>query len=148
MAKAIELIGWFVFNVAIPLLAPLALLPMAKLPYFYRDRSHGIVRRAVENGQLLWSAIPLNTGACYLLASWVEQGIGNRQWIWMFLTLHGAFVVAASVMVLLGTIDAYPNRRKKGQPNWILGWSIGLSCASATCYCLAHFYIAFQATTA
>jgi hypothetical protein len=57
-----------VFNVAIPLLAPLALLPLAKLPHFFREEVASI-RRAIEGGQLLWAAIPMSASACYLLAS-------------------------------------------------------------------------------
>ena len=44
MAGVSEQVGWLVFNVAIPLLAPFALLPFAKVPVFSRSRSHGIVR--------------------------------------------------------------------------------------------------------
>ncbi|RZT42254.1 hypothetical protein [Cupriavidus agavae] len=47
MTHAIEMFGWFVFHVAIPLLAPLALLPLARLPEFSRSRSGGIVRRSL-----------------------------------------------------------------------------------------------------
>lgn len=51
MAHAFALFGWFIFNVAIPLLAPLALLPLARFAEFSHARSNGIVRRSVENGQ-------------------------------------------------------------------------------------------------
>ena len=96
MASAIELFGWFVFNVAIPLLAPLALLPLAKLPYFFREQSHGIVRRAIEGGQLLWAAIPMSASACYLLATTLDEATWNRQYMWMGIATHVFLIVFAS----------------------------------------------------
>jgi len=72
MASVSESFGWFVFNVAIPLLAPFALLPFAKVAVFSRARGNGIVRRSIQDGQLLWAAIPLSASACYGLACWID----------------------------------------------------------------------------
>jgi hypothetical protein len=135
MASAIELFGWFVFNVAIPLFAPLALLPLAKLPYFFREQSHGIVRRAIEGGQLLWAAIPMSASACYLLATALDESIPNRQYMWIGIATHVFLIVFAAVLVLLGAMEASSAvTRPRGRPNWVLRVSIGLTIVSAAAY--------------
>lgn len=139
MAGVSEQVGWLVFNVAIPLLAPFALLPFAKVPVFSRSRSHGIVRRAIQDGQLLWAAIPLNASACHGLASWIDLANGPKLDAWFLLCLHVFTIVAGSVLVLLGTLDGYPRlRRKDGQANLMPFLSIFLSCISAGMYVYGH----------
>ncbi|SDO93198.1 hypothetical protein SAMN04488595_103107 [Ralstonia sp. 25mfcol4.1] len=142
MTGVSELFGWFVFNVAIPLLAPFALLPFAKVPVFSRSRSQGIVRRAIQDGQLLWAAIPLNASACYGLACWIDQTGGSRPDAWFLLCLHVSMIVAGSVLVLLGTLDSYPrSRRNKARANLMLFLSVFLSCTTAVVY--AYGQLAF-----
>jgi hypothetical protein len=132
MAGVSEQVGWLVFNVAIPLLAPFALLPFAKVPVFSRSRSHGIVRRAIQDGQLLWAAIPLSAGACHGLAGWIEHAEGPHLGAWMLLCLHVLLIVAGSVLVLLGAMDAHPRSRGKcAEVNLVLRFSILLSLVSA-----------------
>ncbi|MBV8272277.1 MAG: hypothetical protein JO067_08400 [Cupriavidus sp.] len=135
MARTIELFGWFVFNVAIPLVAPLALLPLAKLPYFFRKQSHGIVLRAIEGGQLLWAAIPMSAAACYLLAMTLDEATLNRQYMWMGIATHVFLIVFAAVLVLLGAMEAScAGTRPRNRPNWVLRVSIGLTIVSAGAY--------------
>lgn len=140
MAGVSEWIGWIVFNVAIPLLAPFALLPFAKVAVFSRTRSNGIVRRAIEDGQLLWAAIPLNASACYGIANWIDHSIAPHRGAWALLFLHVLLIVAGSMLVLLGAMDAYPRRRHKyAGANLLLRLSIFLSCVSAAGYAFSHF---------
>ena len=139
MADVSELFGWIVFNVAIPLLAPFALLPFAKVPAFSRSRSQGIVRRAVQDGQLLWAAIPLNASACYGLAHWINQADGSRLGAWVLLCLHVIMIVVGSVLVLLATLDAHPaSRRQHTNANLMLYLSGFLSCITAAVYAYGH----------
>ena len=135
MARTIELFGWFVFNVAIPLLAPLALLPLAKVPHFFREESHGIVRRAIEGGQLLWAAIPMSASACYLLASALDESHWNRQTMWIGIAMHVFLIVFADVLVLLGAMEASAAvTRPRNRPNWVLRISVCLTIVSAGAY--------------
>lgn len=98
--------GWFVFNIAIPLLAPLALLPLVKIPRALRQRSRGVVMRTIQNGQLLWAAIPMSASACYLLAQHLGLAGARSQWMWTALTAQVALIVYAAVLVLLGAVEA------------------------------------------
>ena len=139
MADASVLIGWIVFNAVIPLLAPFALLPFAKVPEFTRSRSRGIVRRAIQDGQMLWAAIPISASACYALAVWIDQADHSRVDAWVLLCMHVLLIVAGSVLVLLGTLDAHPrSRRKHAKAGMTLYLSVILSCASAAAYAYAH----------
>ncbi|KAI3594577.1 hypothetical protein D9X30_0809 [Cupriavidus sp. U2] len=132
MTGVSELFGWFVFNVAIPLLAPFALLPFAKVAVFSRSRGQGIVRRAVQDGQLLWAAIPLSASACYGLAGWIDQTDGPHLGAWMFLCLHVLLIVAGCLLVLLGAMDAHPRgRSKRAEINLVLRLSVLLSLLGA-----------------
>ena len=110
MNGGIELFGWFVFNVALPLGAPLVLLPLARVPSFFRAHRRGIVWYAVKDGQLLWAVIPMSASACYLLASALEVPDGSggaRQYMWIFIAAHVTVIVVASVLVLFATMDAH-----------------------------------------
>jgi hypothetical protein len=134
MNGAIELFGWFVFNVALPLGAPLALLPLVRVPSFYRAHRGNVVWCALKDGQLLWAVIPMSASACYLLASALEvpDASGDvRQYIWLAMTAHVTVIVVASVLVLFATMDAHrreaigPARAPKIPRVWI--WLAGVS---------------------
>ncbi|EKZ96710.1 hypothetical protein D769_24013 [Cupriavidus sp. HMR-1] len=110
MDGVIELFGWFVFNVALPLGAPLALLPLARVPSFFRAHRRGIVWHAIKGGQLLWAVIPMSASACHLLATALEvPGVSDalRPYIWFVMVIHVVVIVAASVLVLFATMDAH-----------------------------------------
>lgn len=131
MSGAIELFGWFVFNVAIPLLAPLALLSLVSVPDFFRAHRHGMLRYAIKDGQLFWVAIPMSASACHMLASVVRDADTLRLAIWMVLTCHVGIIVAASVMVVFATMDAQLEARSllKRAPRvpWISIWMASMS---------------------
>lgn len=130
------LFGWFVFNIAIPLLAPLALLPLIKIPRALRQRSRGVVMRAVQNGQLLWAAIPMSASACYLLAQHLGINDIRNQWMWTALTAHVALIVFAAVLVLLGAVEASLAAPGAAAPKWPLVLSLIVTAASAA----AHYF--------
>jgi hypothetical protein len=133
MNGAIELFGWFVFNVALPLGAPLALLPLARIPSFFRAHRRGIVRYAIKDGQLLWAVIPMSASACYLLASALDEPGELRQLMWFAIATHVTLIVVASVLVLFATMDAHQRDAAGHAPeqeiprSWI--WLAGVSGA-------------------
>ncbi len=136
--RALEQFGWFVFNVAIPLFAPLALLPLARLPSFFRSRGRGIVRRAVEHGQMLWAAIPMSASACQLLATMLDASTGPRQWLWAGMALHVFLIVIASAMVLLGAMQASVVPAPPQIRPWLLWGSSLVTFVCATTYFAIH----------
>lgn len=128
--------GWFVFNIAIPLLAPLALLPLVKIPRALRQRSRGVVMRTIQNGQLLWAAIPMSASACYLLAQHLGLAGARSQWMWTALTAQVALIVYAAVLVLLGAVEANLAPPGTTPPKWPLVMSLIVTTASAG----AHYF--------
>ncbi|RZT42240.1 hypothetical protein [Cupriavidus agavae] len=106
MQSVLELLGWFVFNVAIPLLAPLALLPLMQFANVPAGRHGSSVRLAIKDGQLLWAVIPLSASACYMLASALEEAWALRQVMWGVMTAHVLVIVVSSVLVMLATRTA------------------------------------------
>nr|WP_315596532.1 hypothetical protein [uncultured Cupriavidus sp.] len=107
MHDVIELFGWFVFNVAIPLFAPFALLPLVLLSHPVCSCRESIFRLAVKDGQLLWAVIPMSAGGCYMLASALDVPGAYLQGMWVMLALHVILIVAASVLVTIATTNAY-----------------------------------------
>ncbi|RZT41454.1 hypothetical protein [Cupriavidus agavae] len=104
--RALEQFGWFVFNIAIPLLAPLALLSLVKLPAFLREQSRGVVRRAVEHGQMSWAALPMNASACYLLGGSLTNPAIAPQLVLAAITVHVSLLVLASIVIVLGALQS------------------------------------------
>lgn len=149
MHGVIELFGWFVFNVAIPLFAPLALLSLVSVADFYSAHRRGILRYAVKDGQLYWVAIPMNATACYVLASVVEHAGVLRQLVWIPITGHAVLIVVASVLVLFATMDAHLAdslmQRRESRIPWPWVFLVGFS---ATIYFLGYIYLIRPVTSA
>ncbi|RFU47157.1 hypothetical protein D0B32_13445 [Paraburkholderia sp. DHOC27] len=95
-------------NIGVPILAPVALLPMLRFSLAYREIAADALKAAVCHGQLFWTVIAMCAGACYELACAMDRpGVtGGHVLIWMGLIWHGGFIVASSVIVVLGTADA------------------------------------------
>jgi len=140
--RGLEQFGWFVFNIAIPLLAPLALLPLLKLPTFFREHARGAVRRAMEHGQLLWTAIPMNASAGYVLGQHLNSSPADRAGMWVMLCSHVTLIVLASVFVLLGTMEAsLRSEPSSNGPNWILRASIALTTTTAAMHLGGYIWL-------
>nr|WP_315594821.1 hypothetical protein [uncultured Cupriavidus sp.] len=135
--------SWFLFNIAIPLLAPLALLPLIKLPYFFRKYSRGIVMRAIEHGQMLWAVIPMSASACNLLAQHMGGNSANQDLMWMVMCGHIVIIVLAAGMVLLGAMESCLTTQPgtSGRPNLILRASLLLTCISAGGHFAGYSYL-------
>ncbi|MGO4761890.1 hypothetical protein AB4120_05055 [Cupriavidus sp. 2KB_3] len=134
MTATLDLLGWLFINIAVPLLAPVALLPIARVPRFYRRHSRGIVVRAVQDGQLLWTVIAMSASACHALAGQfnVDLPPGPQRLVWLGITWHVGMIVGASGLVLVGAMDAHPARRGADlQPNHILRLSVVLAMLAA-----------------
>lgn len=118
MHSVINLIGWFVFNIAIPLFAPLALLPLLFMSTTSPRRYAGIIRFAIRDGQLLWAAIPMSASGCYMLAEAMGTAGRPTQGMWLAMVLHVSVMLAASVLVMTATRDAFHSsklRRRESQ---------------------------------
>lgn len=102
--------AWAVFNVAVPLLAPIALLPLVGVRKRSRVSVKKLIRRSLQEGQLFWTVIAMCASACYeaatrltALSKDLDTDINIA---WLAIVWHGLVIVGSAVLVLFGTIDA------------------------------------------
>lgn len=107
-----RLLGWLILNVAVPLLAPIALLPLVGARRRYAGQVKAILRSSLGDGQLLWTVIAMCAAAWYEAAvhmgelqGTAEQVSKDRFIAWAAIGWHTGVIVFSSVLVLLGTMD-------------------------------------------
>lgn len=147
--RSLEHSGWFLVNIAVPLLAPLALLPLAKLPNFFREHSRGVLRRAIEHGQLLWAALPMSASACYMLSGVVGGSGPHRHHLAAaYLGAHICVIALSAAGIVLGTMESC--LAASGAPritSGILRYSLVLTAITAALHFLAYLHVVQPATT-
>lgn len=145
-----KILAWLLLNVAVPLLAPIALLPLLGASKTYHDSVRATVRRSLQEGQLFWTVIAMCAAACYEAAGYVaapEYMEISRVVTSFVIGWHVMVIVASSVLVLFGAIDALENGRDRavqqtskvvGPPPRIMVLSIRLSAITAFTYSVTH----------
>ncbi|HAT31527.1 MAG TPA: hypothetical protein DCW29_11935 [Janthinobacterium sp.] len=99
-------------NTAVPLLAPIALLPLLGVSKTYRGKVKIVIMRSLQEGQLFWTVIAMCAAACYEAAGHLEELSGQAgaqsgaTVAWIAIGWHVVIIIASSVLVLLGTMDA------------------------------------------
>lgn len=109
--ELIKFLGWFLLNVGVPLLAPIALLPLLGAGRTHRGRIKTLIRWSVRDGQLYWPVIAMCAAACYEAAGLLGNIAADRNThsaaiAWIAIVWHVLIIVAASVLVTVGTSDA------------------------------------------
>jgi len=103
-------IGWFLVNVVVPLLGPIAMLPLLGLRERYRGRVKQILLRALQEGQLCWTVIAMCVAACYEasgeLYSSPEDLNFNAAMRVFTITWHMLIIVCSATVVMFGAEDA------------------------------------------
>lgn len=103
-------VGWFLVNVAVPLLGPIALLPLLGLRKKYKGRVRKILLRAVQEGQLCWTVIAMCVAACYEALGDVEgapvDADLNAIVRVVAITWHVLMIVCSATVVMFGAEDA------------------------------------------
>jgi len=152
MMEFFKILAWLLLNVAVPLLAPIALLPLLGVSEEYRNDVRKLVRRSLQDGQLFWTVIAMCAAACYEAAGHaaapeyleISKVISSFIIAW-----HVVVIVASSVLVLVGTIDAAKNERYRaaqqvsevvGAAPRIMVLSIWLSAITAFTYLATHVW--------
>jgi hypothetical protein len=107
MIDLLAYLSWLLANVAIPIFAPVALLPLLSFSLAYRDVTTAALKAAVRHGQLFWTVIAMCSAACYELGSALARAnsASSRSLIWIALVWHTGFIVVSSVLVVIGSAD-------------------------------------------
>jgi hypothetical protein len=146
--------AWFVLNVAVPLLAPIALLPLLSASRKYPGTVRKLIRRSLQDGQLFWTVIAMCAAAWYEAAGNLQRLSGNHDAAnigiiiaWISIGGHTLITVISSVLVLFGTMDAFDEdtRQVRGEATQtakpmprIMRLSIWLSAFTALSLTLTH----------
>jgi hypothetical protein len=85
MIELLAHMSWLLSNVAVPIFAPIALLPLLNFSLAYREIAGDVLRGTVQHGQLLWTVIAMSAAACYELGCALNQPmfVSSRAWIWL-----------------------------------------------------------------
>src|SRR5476649_2236471 len=78
MMEFFKILAWLLLNVAVPLLAPIALLPLLGASKTYHDSVRTLVRRSLQEGQLFWTVIAMCAAACYEAAGHVPKPVSDQ----------------------------------------------------------------------
>lgn len=146
-------LGWLLLNVAVPLLAPIALLPLLGAGKKYKGRVGRLVRRSLQEGQLFWTVIAMCASASYEAAVHLGELKGTAENVssgttiaWTAISWHITIIVISSVLVLLGTMDAADEeahvaniQAADGIPRIML-MSIGISTITAISFTATHLW--------
>lgn len=143
--ELIKFLGWFLLNVCVPLLAPLALLPLLAAGRSHRGKIKTLIRWSIQDGQLYWPVIAMCSAACYEAAGLLGS-LAARQHkysaaiAWTAIVWHVLIIVAASVLVTVGRSDATVEERR-GSENTLAPLvliSIIGSMVTAITYSITH----------
>lgn len=144
--EALQFLAWTIVHIAIPILAPIALLPLLAVGRTFRSSANRLVYNAVKNGQLLWVGIAMNADACYEIGIYLGSASDvGRQFAWIGFTLCIFLITFSAVLVMLGAIDGLDEDcdTNGAVSSRILVVSIWLTAASALLFGYAHYLIDF-----
>jgi len=151
-----SILVWLFINVAIPLLAPIALLPLLGAGRRYQGKVKKLVIRSLKEGQLFWTVIAMCAAACYEAAVHLDQLTRTPDEMksghvigWIAIGWHVAVIVASAVLVLLGTMDAFdeetlgtapPAQAPNEDISTIMATSIWISIITAVTLTATHIW--------
>lgn len=142
--NTLQFIAWIFVHIAIPIFAPIALLPLLAVGRTFRSSANDVVYNAVKNGQLLWAAIAMSAAACYEIGVYLERASAQgRPFAWIGLTACIFCITLSAVLVMLGAIDGLDEDfdAKAVEPSRMMIISIVLTATSAVLFGGAHYLI-------
>jgi hypothetical protein len=145
MVDLLTHLSWFLSNVGVPVLAPIALLPLLNFSLAYREIAGDVLKTALRHGQLFWTVIAMSAAACYELGCALNQSTytSSHSWIWVGLVWHAAFIVISSVVVVFGAADArkyFSELESADTTDRRLVWApIVTTAIVATTFSVSHF---------
>ena len=145
MIELLAHLSWLLSNVAVPILAPIALLPLLNFSLAYREIAGDVLKVALQHGQLFWTLIAMSAAASYELGCALDQPMsaGSHAWVRIGLVWHTAFIVGSSVLVVFGAADArkyFSDPASSNVPSRMRMWISFLATAFvATSFSISHF---------
>ncbi|MFM0738335.1 hypothetical protein PQQ51_13915 [Paraburkholderia xenovorans] len=137
--------SWLLFNIGVPVFAPVALLPLLHFSRYYRHVAQGIARRSIQDGQLFWVVISMCASACYEIGGLITDAStrSNLPLLLAALLWYVLVIVAASILVCIGSADAADRlaRNASGEePNrWLMWLSILVTAVVAASFFASHY---------
>jgi hypothetical protein len=146
--ELIKFLGWFLLNVGVPLLAPLALLPLLGAGRKDRGKVKVLIRWAIRDGQLYWPVVAMCAAACYDAAGTfanprAEPGTVNSTLAWLAIGWHVLIIVVSSVLVTVGAMDITATKAREvneGALSPLVLISITLSITTALTFSATHYF--------
>ncbi|MYM26178.1 hypothetical protein GTP46_26470 [Duganella sp. FT135W] len=82
--ETLQFLAWLVVHIAVPIFAPIVMLPLLAIGRTFRSSANDVVYNAVKNGQLLWAGIAMSGGACYEIGVYLEHASAlGRAYAWI-----------------------------------------------------------------
>jgi hypothetical protein len=148
------LFGWLLINVAVPILAPIAFLPLLGAGKTYRGRVRELIMASIRGGQLFWTAIVMCAAASYKAAVYMSEMKGeeislSRAIAWTAIGWHIALIIISAVLIVLRTMHAVDNEGEAAtlqsaegadQVQQITVVSIWMLVATAVSFTATHFW--------
>ncbi|AXF06719.1 hypothetical protein CUJ91_01510 [Paraburkholderia graminis] len=137
--------SWLFFNIGVPALGPIALLPLLSFSRSYRQTSKGIAARSIRDGQLLWVVISMCASACYEIGCALGDAPtrGTLALVLAGLLWYVGFIVVASILVSFGAADSTRRpgyRRRDGKQEGTLMWpSLVMTAVVAASFAASHY---------
>jgi hypothetical protein len=145
MIEFLAHLSWFLSNVGVPVLAPIALLPLLNFSLAYREIASDVLKMALRHGQLFWTVIAMSAAACYELGCALDQPMSasNHAWVWVGLVWHATFIVISSVVVVFDAADSrkyFSEMETADTSDRRLVWaSIVTTAIVATTFSISHY---------
>jgi hypothetical protein len=145
MTEFLSRLSWLFFNIGVPALGPIALLPLLSFSRSYRHTSKGIAARSIREGQLLWVVISMCASACYEIGCALGEAPtrGTLALMLAGMLWHVVFIVVASVLVSFGAADSRrrPNYRgRDAKQEGMLMWpSVVMTAMVAASFAASHY---------
>ncbi|MFL9864133.1 hypothetical protein PQR67_08135 [Paraburkholderia fungorum] len=145
MVDFLTRLSWLFFNVAVPVFAPVALLPLLNFSRYYRLVAQGIARRSIQDGQLFWVVISMCASACYEIGCALSEAPIHSTLALMLAALlwHVIFIVVASVLVCLGAADAAarpaPHVRERRRDGRLMWFSLLITVVVSASFSASHY---------
>lgn len=135
MTDAFTFASWFFISIAVPLLAPVVLLPLMRFSTTFRAKSDRVLFRSIRDGQLLWTVIAMSAASCHAATELIGQDL--PQWkvrlVWTLFSVDVVLLCMAAATVLIKTAEASQHRDERAD-HALVQASIGGALVSAVIF--------------